>query len=668
MVLLSRWSRRALFRYLAEDAPSGYGDAADRLVRAVREAGMRVEYRGWSPDRERGSGVHRHRRDPLPDERAPRDAPTIAHVVPENYPGVRAAYRRGPLIAHTTWETDQVPQHWPELLNGVDRVIVPTEWNRAVFEASGIETPVVVVPHVACDPVPGDGGVPLGLPDDVVVFYTIARWDQRKAPAAVIRAFLEAFTADDPVALVVKTSPRAQFPPPKDWGDKSPLFGTTLLEIVRITRQYPHPPLIRVEVEDWAPARVAGLHTRGDCYVSLSHGEGWGLGAFDAAAYGNPIVMTGWGGQLAFLDPDTAYLVDYDLEPVRHHSPRSYSPHQHWAVPRLEHAIALLREVATDLTAARRRAAPLQDTVLHDFAGPRVVTQLLHAAPELTPTPARHPGSARARLDPTAGLSPLAGQPTARSGPGSAATDELLLVGLTAGPWQPAFDNWIEMAERHHYRYELVGRGFEPYVPGYSKWRLLLDYFEDLPRDRLVFYLDSADGFVCDQPAPTLARYRSYGVPLVLSAEDIQHPTHNFEVPDRSWRWACAGGYVGEAGIVADALRRGYEIVDWGAYGRVSDQGAMIHYLRLPENQHLATIDYRRTIVENIKGSKQKDELTRHRRMVKYGLPGACTSSVHFYGGNGRGYNAFAELYGLAPLELAESGRFLVSSPTRSGE
>ena len=35
-------------RYVAEDAPTGYGDAADRLVRAVRASGTRVEYRGWS--------------------------------------------------------------------------------------------------------------------------------------------------------------------------------------------------------------------------------------------------------------------------------------------------------------------------------------------------------------------------------------------------------------------------------------------------------------------------------------------------------------------------------------------------------------------------------------------------------------------------------------------
>ena len=38
-------------RYVAEDAPTGYGDAADRLVNALRGIGTRVAYRGWSNTR-----------------------------------------------------------------------------------------------------------------------------------------------------------------------------------------------------------------------------------------------------------------------------------------------------------------------------------------------------------------------------------------------------------------------------------------------------------------------------------------------------------------------------------------------------------------------------------------------------------------------------------------
>jgi hypothetical protein len=375
----------AAFRYVAEDARTGYGDAADRLVRALRESGVPIEYRGWGSERDFRPpyGTRPHSRDAFPEATAAPDAPTVAHLIPEHLPNVRGVFPEGPLIVHTVWETDRLPAHWRPLLDTADRVIVPTEWNRDVFRASGVTAPIVVVPHVVCDPVPGDGGMLLDLPPELVVFYTIARWDQRKEPAAVVRAFLRAFTADDPVALVVKTTPFTQYPPPDRWGQTSNLRGTTMLQVARLLREYPRPPLVRVEIDEWSPSRLAGLHARGDCYVSLSHGEGWGLGAFDAAAYGNPIVMTGWGGQLAYLDADSAFLVEYDLEPVRHFEPRSYSPDQQWAVPRPDHAVELLQAVANDVEAARRKVRPLQARVLAEYSPPRVVATLLDAVPEL---------------------------------------------------------------------------------------------------------------------------------------------------------------------------------------------------------------------------------------------------------------------------------------------
>ena len=93
--------------------------------------------------------------------------------------------------------------------------------------------------------------------------------------------------------------------------------------------------------------------------------------------------MTGWGGQLAYLDPAASFLVDYELEPVQHVEADTYAPEQHWAAPRVDHAAALLREVAADIGAARERAAPQRARLLHDFAGPRVVAALDAAIPEL---------------------------------------------------------------------------------------------------------------------------------------------------------------------------------------------------------------------------------------------------------------------------------------------
>ena len=99
------------------------------------------------------------------------------------------------------------------------------------------------------------------------------------------------------------------------------------------------------------------LHERGNCFVSLCRSEGWGLGAFDAAASGNPVVTTGFGGHLDYL-AGTDYLVRFDLVPVDDPAGYpSYAPDQHWAEPDLDHGAELLRHVMAHRDEAAARAA-----------------------------------------------------------------------------------------------------------------------------------------------------------------------------------------------------------------------------------------------------------------------------------------------------------------------
>jgi len=377
-------SRSPQLRYIAEDDSSGYGEASFRLVAALRAAGVDVEYRGWNiGTATEPPHVAPYSGDPRPACVVSPEAMTVAHLVPEHYPNVRQQLDGGRLVGHTVWETDRLPVHWPDLANGTDGILVPSHWNRAIFARDGVTVPISVIPHVACTPWGGDRGASLGLPAETVVFYTIARWDTRKAPWLTIQAFLEAFTHDDPVVLVVKTRP-------DDWVRRLGRWASCRsigLQIASLMLAHPRSPQIVIEMhDDWSDARIAGLHRRGDCFIGLSRGEGWGLGAFDACAYGNPVVVTGWGGPLSYLDEDAAWLVDYRLVPVDHEVPRSYSPDQRWADPEITHAAEMLREIASDIREARRRAAPLREQVLRVYSPAAVVEQVRRAL-DLEPWP-----------------------------------------------------------------------------------------------------------------------------------------------------------------------------------------------------------------------------------------------------------------------------------------
>ena len=313
--------------------------------------------------------------DPLCNRAIPYDV-VIVHTVPEYFPSWVAAERGRPIVGHTVWETTAVPAHWPPLLNAVDRLFVPCHWNKTVFTEGGVTVPIDVIPHIA----EATGDPAISGTDrndgDGFVFYTIGVWTERKAVFRTVQAFCEAFTADDPVTLVIKTTPRDE----TVRGVMRFIRRTAAQAVRRITRRYRRPPRIRLITDVQSESEIRRLHARGDCYVSLCRCEGWGLGAFDAAAHGNPVVMTGFGGQLDYLDRDLAYLVGYELVPViNSRAPLSYSPDQRWAEPDVAHGARLLRDIAAHPGEARARGRALRETIVSRFGDRAVIAAVIPA-------------------------------------------------------------------------------------------------------------------------------------------------------------------------------------------------------------------------------------------------------------------------------------------------
>jgi glycosyltransferase involved in cell wall biosynthesis len=202
----------------------------------------------------------------------------------------------------------------------------------------------------------------------------VGTWTVRRALDLTVRAFCEALTADDPVRLVIKTSA-------VDFTARSffrRVRRTTRTALARVTRGYRRPPPIDLVTEEISDDAIRALHRRGHCYVSLCRSEGWGLGAFDAAAHGNPIVMTGFGGQLDYLDPELAWLVPYALVPVvDRRAPGSYSSAQQWAEPNIAAGATAMRQVFEHQEEARRRALALQRRVLADYDAALLTDRLI---------------------------------------------------------------------------------------------------------------------------------------------------------------------------------------------------------------------------------------------------------------------------------------------------
>ena len=145
-------------------------------------------------------------------------------------------------------------------------------------------------------------------------------------------------------------------------------------------KQYKNAPKVILLTDELSDIEMCELHNRGDCYISLARSEGWGLGAFEAAGNGKPVIMTGFGGQLDFLRSGLAYLVKYNLVAINNISGcKTYTSNQHWAEPDLAHAKEMLREVYKSSDIAKSNGKKLQEYVLNKFDSNKVIKDLLVA-------------------------------------------------------------------------------------------------------------------------------------------------------------------------------------------------------------------------------------------------------------------------------------------------
>jgi glycosyltransferase involved in cell wall biosynthesis len=384
-------------RWLSVGPGSGYGDASEAYLSGLRAAGtVPVSWMPMGWESNRWGRPFGPRADPDLEvvvhkdiANLPIEHDTVVVASPPIWNEQLALETFGKrLVAYTTWETDRLAPELVETLERYEPVLVPSQWNRDTFVSSGLTTPVRVVPHIAaavpspCAPVDPASAHPF-------VFYVIATWSTRKAILDALDAFVATFGADDDVVLVIHTTPedhiaRARLArgvqPWSPHGDKS------WFTLANALAGRPDPPGIVLSTRWLDRSGIDALHARGDCFVSLSRGEGWGLGSFDAGAHGNPVLVTGWCGTLDFLPSGYPYLVDYDLAPtVSDESDDWWSPRpgERWAKARVAHAAVLLRHIFEHRAQAREWGRVLQSKIHANFDSAQVTRRLLDA---LAPT------------------------------------------------------------------------------------------------------------------------------------------------------------------------------------------------------------------------------------------------------------------------------------------
>lgn len=236
------------------------------------------------------------------------------------------------------WETDVVPQRWADSFRLLDEIWV---YSRYIAENLSRVSPVPVIPVPPPVLAPDPGPVPdLRLPDGYRFmfmfdfFSTIAR----KNPVAVVEAFRRAFAPGEGPHLVIKTI----------HGDDRAADREQVLHAAA-----GHPDVYVVD-RALSVAEKNGLLATCDCYVSLHRSEGWGLPLAECMAMGKPVIATAFSGNLDFMGPGNAYLVDYRLTQVGA-DVEIYPAEGTWAEPDVEDAARQMRRVWENQDEARHR-------------------------------------------------------------------------------------------------------------------------------------------------------------------------------------------------------------------------------------------------------------------------------------------------------------------------
>lgn len=222
--------------------------------------------------------------------------PTFGEISP------RASYR----ILYTTIEASSVPDQIVQVCNQYDEVWVTSDFCKEVLTRSSVKKTVYVMPP----------GVQMKLYNEQAephifrpslkpfVFCSVFGWSYRKGNDALLRSYLDAFSADDPVTLLIIS--RYQYAT-----ERSGIIKTEIDKYIKQSGKANPPHIVRCSrvIPEYEMPRV---YKACNAFVLPTRGEGFGLPFAEASLCGLPCIATNHSGQTMFLKGDNSVLVDID--------------------------------------------------------------------------------------------------------------------------------------------------------------------------------------------------------------------------------------------------------------------------------------------------------------------------------------------------------------------
>lgn len=184
------------------------------------------------------------------------------------------------------WEFSVLRQDFAEIFSHANEIWTPSNFSRKAFIESGIAPEKVqVIPNGIAPEIftPVGDKFPLKTQKQFKLLY-VGGTIYRKGIDLLLRAYVENFTNEDDICLVIK-----------DMGGKSFYKGQTAFEHIKdIQAKSTTPEIIYID-EDLSEQEMASLYRTCNVLVSPYRGEGFSLPALEAMACGIPVIVTDGG-------------------------------------------------------------------------------------------------------------------------------------------------------------------------------------------------------------------------------------------------------------------------------------------------------------------------------------------------------------------------------------
>ncbi|MCY0870025.1 MAG: glycosyltransferase, partial [Firmicutes bacterium] len=260
-------------------------------------------------------------------------------------------------VLRTMYEADGLPEDWVHSCNQFARVFVAAPFNVDTFARAGVDPEKL---RVVPEPFDFSYFQRSGNADRArnalpplrsFVFLSIFDWNFRKGWDILLEAFARAFDRDDDVTLLIKTS---SF----DGAQIESAIAELWKRLGVDPAALPHIVLRR---EFMADEQIRDLYEVADAFVLPTRGEGWGRPYLEAMAMEVPVIATAWGGNLAFLNSDRAYMIDINgLEAIDERMHMRHYRGLRWAAPSVESTAAQMRRAHREVRWAKERARALR--------------------------------------------------------------------------------------------------------------------------------------------------------------------------------------------------------------------------------------------------------------------------------------------------------------------